>query len=486
MTRSALSTTGLLSVKWAFRLALSLALCTSPAAMAVAVDSDRAGSSTHRPGPSFSAAERKAFMQPVEGLPFEQRMSFVLGRAIFEKLWVSSPSSTTASDGLGPLYNARSCLQCHVNNGRGLPPDEQGSANRNGLLVRLGIPGNGHQTPLGVTPDPTYGTQLQTFAVPGMPAEADIALRHDTRIIKLRGGEQTELRQPIYALNAPGYGDFHPELQLSPRLAPAMIGLGLLELIPDADLLAREDPDDHNGDGISGRANRVFDPGHDQPQLGRFGWKAGAPNLRLQNASALNTDIGISNPDYPNASGDCTAAQPACLQAPNGNTEAQDGLEASTQMMDMLLFYTQHLAAPPQRHTRNPDVQNGQQLFNAIGCSQCHTPSHRTGQAPERPALSNKIIWPYTDLLLHDMGEGLADGRPEFTASGREWRTPPLWGLGHHKAVSGERALLHDGRARTLAEAILWHGGEAQDTRERFRQLTAQQRKQLISFLESL
>ncbi len=486
MTRSALSTSGLFSVKLAFRLALSLALCTSPAAMAVATDSDRAGSSTHRPGPSFSAAERQAFMQPVEGLPFEQRMSFVLGRAIFEKLWVSSPSSTTASDGLGPLYNARSCFQCHINNGRGLPPDEQGSSNRNGLMIRLGIPGEGHTGPLGVTPEPTYGTQLQTFAVAGLPAEAQPQVEYRTHQVTLNGGEHVELRRPLYRLSRPGYGDFHPQTQLSPRLAPAMIGLGLLELIPEADILAREDTEDRDGNGISGRANRVFHPDHEQLQLGRFGWKAGQPSLRLQNANALNTDIGISNPDYPQPSGDCTAAQPGCLNAPHGNTEAQDNLEASAEMMDVLLFYTRHLAVPPRRHPEAPDVQAGEQLFTQTGCSQCHTPSQRTGQAPDRPALSGKIIWPYTDLLLHDMGEGLADQRPEFDASGREWRTPPLWGLGRHHAVSGERALLHDGRARTLTEAILWHGGEAESARERFRQLTPQQRKQLISFLESL
>ncbi len=486
MTRSALSPTGLLSFKRAYRLALWLALCTSQAAMAVAANSDRADFSPNPPGPSFSAAERKAFMQPVEGLPFEQRMNFVLGRAIFEKLWVSSPSSTTASDGLGPVYNARSCLQCHINNGRGLPPDVPGSANRNGLLIRLGIPGNGHQTPLGVTPEPTYGTQLQTFAVPGMLAEANPQLAYRHHSIELSGGEQVELRQPVYQLTGPGYGDFHPQTQLSPRLAPAMIGLGLLELIPDADILAREDADDRNGDGISGRANRVYHPDHEQRQLGRFGWKAGQADLRLQNASALSTDIGISNPDYPQPAGDCTTAQPSCLNAPNGNTEAQGGHEASAEMMAVLLFYTQHLAVPPRRQPQHPDVQAGEQLFAKAGCSQCHTPSQRTGQAPDRPALSNKTIWPYTDLLLHDMGEGLADGRPEFAASGHEWRTPPLWGLGRHQAVSGERALLHDGRARTLAEAILWHGGEAESAREYFRQLPPQQRKQLISFLESL
>lgn len=425
-------------------------------------------------------------MQPIDGLPLAQRMNFVLGRAIFEKLWVSSPSSTTASDGLGPLYNARSCFQCHINNGRGLPPNERGSANRNGLLVRLGIPGRAHTTPLGIIPEPTYGTQLQTFAVTGLPAEAVIKLTYRTHTVMLNDAEPVELRQPVYRLTEPGYGDFHPQLLISPRLAPAIIGLGLLELIPDADILVREDPADANGDGISGRANRVYHPNYQQLQLGRFGWKAGQPSLRLQNASALNTDIGIANPDFQAPAGDCTSAQLVCLNTPNGNTEAQDGLEASAEMMTVLLFYTQHLAAPPRHHKSAPQVQAGEQLFQAAGCSQCHTPSQKTGHAADRPALSNKAIWPYTDLLLHDMGEGLADHRPEFAASGREWRTPPLWGLGHHEAVSGERALLHDGRARTLTEAILWHGGESENARENFRRLPPQQRKQLISFLESL
>ncbi|GAA0795023.1 di-heme oxidoredictase family protein [Marinobacterium sediminicola] len=473
MTRFALSLTGWLSL-W-------LALCTSQVAMAVATASDRA-----LPGPSFSAKDRQAFMQPVAGLPFEQRMSFVLGRAIFDKIWVSSPSSTTASDGLGPLYNARSCLQCHINNGRGLPPDTHGSSNRNGLLIRLSIPGDGHLKPQGVKPEPTYGTQLQTFAVGGLKAEAHLRLEYRTHSVELNGGERVELRQPIYQLANPGYGHFHPQTQISPRLAPAMIGLGLLELIPEADLLAREDPLDRDNDGISGRANRILLNQHDQPRLGRFGWKAGQPDLRQQNASALNNDIGISNPDSPFPSGDCTTAQYDCLNAPNGNTTAQDGLEASAVMMDMLLFYTRHLAPPPRHHAEAAAVKAGEQLFSAIGCSRCHTPAHRTGSAADRPALSNRLIWPYTDLLLHDMGTGLADGRSEFAADGQEWRTPPLWGLGLHRTVSGERALLHDGRARNLTEAILWHGGEAKAARERFRELTPQQRTQLISFLESL
>ncbi|WP_417534685.1 di-heme oxidoredictase family protein [Marinobacterium stanieri] len=478
MTRYAHSLTGWLSL-W-------LALCTSQAAMAVAAEPSRALPDEGKPGSSFSAAERKAFMQPMAQIGFDTRMDFVLGRAIFEKIWVPSPSSTTASDGLGPLYNARSCLQCHINNGRGLPPDEQGSANRNGLLIRLGIPGDGHNSPLGVTPEPTYGTQLQTFAATGLPAEARINVRYRTRLVELNGGEQVELRQPEYRLSQPGYGNFHPDLQLSPRLAPAMIGLGLLEQIPEADILAQEDPDDRDGDGISGRANRVFHPEYEQPQLGRFGWKAGAPTLQLQNASALNTDLGISNPDYPMAAGDCTARQPGCLKAPHGNTELQGGFEASAQMMDVLLFYTRHLAVPARRNRDQPDVKAGEQLFTAIGCASCHTPIQRTGNNPALPALSERRLEPYTDLLLHDMGEALADQRPEFGANGHEWRTPPLWGLGLHQAITGERALLHDGRARTLAEAILWHGGEAESARERFRQLSPHARKQLILFLESL
>lgn len=473
MFLNALSLTGWLSI-W-------LALCTSQAAMADAASSNRAV-----PGSPFSAAQRQVFMQPVEGIPFNQRMDFVLGRAIFEKIWVSAPSSTTASDGLGPLYNARSCLQCHINNGRGLPPDDKGTTNRNGLLMRLGIPGDGHLGPQGVTPDPVYGTQLQTFAVTGLPAEGQFALTYTTKQVELSGGERVELRKPIYSLREPGYGEAHPELQLSPRLAPAMIGLGLLERIPERAILALADPDDRDGDGISGRANRVYHGNTSSPLLGRFGWKAGNADLKRQNASALNTDIGISNPDYPLPGGDCTAAQTACLQAPNGNTEAQDGLEASREMMDVLLFYTQHLAVPPRRNRDHPSVQAGEALFHSTGCARCHQPSFQTGTDPSRPALSNRRIAPYTDLLLHDMGPELADGRPEFAANGQEWRTPPLWGLGLHRAVSGERALLHDGRARTPTEAILWHGGEAESARERFRQLSPIQRKQLIMFLESL
>jgi CxxC motif-containing protein (DUF1111 family) len=281
MTRVAHTPAGWLCLKPAFWPVLLLALCSHQVAAAVAADA------------AFSAAERKAFMQPAADLPFEQRMTFVLGRAIFEKIWVSSPSSTTASDGLGPLYNARSCLQCHINNGRGLPPDEQGSANRNGILIQLGIPGNGHTGRQGVTPDPVYGRQLQTFAVTGLPAEARLKLTYSYESVPLNGGETVELRKPVYQPDNPGYGDFHPQLQLSPRLAPAMIGLGLLELIPEADILAREDPDDLNADGISGRANRVYHPlwlegrasrsaaaEHQRTEYRHRHWQPGLPGCR--------------------------------------------------------------------------------------------------------------------------------------------------------------------------------------------------------------
>ncbi|MCP8688279.1 di-heme oxidoreductase family protein [Marinobacterium sedimentorum] len=436
------------------------------------------------------SASSGAFDDSAANLAFDDSMTFVLGRAIFRKLWVSSPSSTTASDGLGPLYNARSCQRCHLNNGRGRPPEGPHDSTVS-LFLRLSIPAHKDADPevlrrRGVIPEPVYGTQLQTFAVPGMAAEGQLQVSYEEKPVALSGGEEAWLRTPSYRILTPAYGPLHPELQISPRIAPAMAGLGLLEQISDADILGLADPDDGNGDGISGRPNRVWDQARQTTRLGRFGWKAGNPSLAQQNSSALQGDIGIGNPRFPLASGDCSPGQISCLNAPNGNTPEQDGLEASQQMLDWLLFYSQHIAVTPRPAAADPEVQAGQKLFNDAGCAACHQPHFVTAENPQLPALSRQSIWPYTDLLLHDMGAGLADERAEFAANGREWRTAPLWGIGQTAAASGHPYFLHDGRARSLLEAVLWHGGEARAAREQVATMPASQRTQLIRFLESL
>ena len=266
-----------------------------------------------------------------------------------------------------------------------------------------------------------------------------------------------------------------------------MIGLGLLEAIPAADILALADEFDADGNGISGRANVVWSVEQHAPMLGRFGLKAGTPTIRHQSAIALSIDMGLSSPLFPNPSGDCTANQPDCLNAPDGESVGlRDGREVDQQSLDLLTYYSRNLGVPARRNVGDPDVLAGKKVFYAMGCPACHHPKFVTNRLADQPEQSFQLIWPYTDMLLHDMGQGLADNRPEARASGREWRTPPLWGLGLTQSVSGQTSFLHDGRARSLTEAILWHGGEAATSRNAMIALPKPDRDTLIKFLESL
>lgn len=435
----------------------------------------------------------KAFSHPSALLSDNEQMMFTLGRSLFKKIWVSAPASTKASDGLGPLFNSRSCLRCHTNNGRGHAPDtRQADYNAVSMLLRLSIPAatDQHSQALnsgqsGVIPEPTYGTQLQDFSIQGIPAEGRLNLSYDEIPFSFADGETLTLRNPSYSITDLKYGPLHPDTLFSARIAPQMIGLGLLEAISDEDILTGEDPDDLNNDGISGKANRVWDIDRQVTAIGRFGWKAGHPTIKQQNNSAFHEDIGISTRMYPAGSGGCTEQQTLCREAPDGNSPHLDNVEASDAVVSALELYIQHLAVPARSNNLEPAVTEGREQFYALGCNACHRPSYITAaDAPEGRA--KQKIWPYTDLLLHDMGEGLADHRPEFNADGREWRTPPLWGIGLTQATSGHTHFLHDGRARSLTEAILWHGGEALAARNRFTQLNKPQRDALIAFLESL
>ena len=437
---------------------------------------------------------RSAFLQPAANLQTEDKLDFSLGNAVFRRLWVAAPASTDATDGLGPLYNARACDRCHIRNGRGhtpdpLLPDDSAIS----ILMRLSIPpqtrdeeaslASGQAPVIG---DPIYGGQLQDVAVVGHPAEGRIAIAYEERPFVFPDGETASLRMPTYGLADPAYGDPHPDLMISVRIAPQMIGLGLLEMIAEDDILAHADPADADGDGISGRPNFGWDAAVNAPALGRFGWKAGQPTLTMQNAGALSGDMGLSSPPNPDPAGDCTSAQPTCRDAPHGDSEAFEDLEVPTMLMAPLELYTRHLAVPARRDIDDPEVLRGKAQFYDAGCVACHTPKFITASDPTLPALSHQLIWPYSDLLLHDMGEDLADNRPEGRADGREWRTPPLWGVGLIDLVNGARFLLHDGRARTLTEAILWHGGEADAARQAFVAMSATERAALIAFLESL
>ncbi|MCZ4351925.1 c-type cytochrome [Roseovarius aestuarii] len=430
-----------------------------------------------------------AFSQPSGNISFEDELTFKVGNGLFRKIWVSSPSSTLASDGLGPLFNARSCQRCHIKDGRGHPPEGPDDTAIS-MFLRISIPDDKAarqdiQDYLGTAPDPTYGTQLQDFALPGNAAEYRLKIDYTEEPVTLSGGEVVNLRHPTYTAADLGYGPLHEKAMLSPRVAPQMIGLGLLEAIPAADILAGADPDDADGDGISGRANIVWSTEFQTTMLGRFGLKAGMPTIREQSAGAFAGDIGISNPIFGDPFGDCTTIQDACVSAPHGDGDDR-AFEIDAEGLDLVTFYSRNLAVPARRKVSDPQVLRGKQLFYETGCIACHTPSFVTHRLKDQPEQSFQLIWPYSDLLLHDMGEGLADHRPEARATGYEWRTPPLWGIGMTKAVSGHTYFLHDGRARSLLEAILWHGGEAQATRDAVVEMPPENRAALIAFLESL
>lgn len=438
-----------------------------------------------------------AFSQPADNLTFEQELDFRVGNGMFRRIWVSAPASTIASDGLGPLYNARSCQRCHLKDGRGHPPEGPDDTAVS-MFLRVSIPvpeldeaaiadieryiAGTHPT----APEPTYGTQMQDFSLPGHAPEYRLQIDYEDIEVPLSGGEVATLRRPTYTASDLGYGPLHPDAMLSPRVAPQMIGMGLLEAIPTKDILAWADPDDADGDGISGTPQIVWSDVHDQPMLGRFGHKAGNPTVLEQTASAFAGDIGISNPIHTAGSGECTDAQTDCTAALDGGDAEQDGFEIDQVGLDLVTFYSQTLAVPARRNVDDAQVLRGREVFFDTGCASCHRPNYVTHRIEGDHPASFQLIWPYTDMLLHDMGPGLADNRPEGRANGQEWRTAPLWGIGMTETVSGHTYFLHDGRARSLLEAVLWHGGEAQAARDRVVEIPPEGRAALIRFLESL
>ncbi|WP_185268806.1 di-heme oxidoreductase family protein [Halopseudomonas xiamenensis] len=430
---------------------------------------------------SVAQSDHNAYSLPQANLPISRRLDFSVGNSFFRNPWVIAPSSTDARDGLGPLFNTNSCQGCHIKDGRGHPPAPGETAVS--LFLRLAVPAGPDTDPQllrehGFVPAPVYGSQLQTAAIPGMQPEAQLNIAWQEREETLGDGTRVTLRSPEYRIDNPNYGPLPDELLISPRVAPPMIGLGLLEAIAEQAIVAAEDPDDLDGDGISGRANRVWDRAEQRTVLGRFGLKAAEPNVMQQSMAAFAGDMGLTSSLAPHT--DCTPEQQCERFVDGGDPEVSDKIAA------FVNFYAMSLAVPERRDMDSPAVQQGAQLFNDIGCAACHTPRHVTGELDGRPDLSNQVIWPYTDLLLHDMGDGLADGRAEFLADGNEWRTPPLWGLGLTQQINPRAGFLHDGRARTPEEAILWHGGEAQASNDRYRGLPAALRQSLIAFLNSL
>lgn len=417
---------------------------------------------------------RDAYSQPSPALVGARRDAFFVGNSTFNRNWVTAPASSEGIDGLGPTFNATSCSACHLKDGRGHPPGPDEPALS--LLVRLSVPGiDGHGGPLG---EPRYGGQLQNASILGVPTEGVVHLRYDDVPGTYGDGTPYVLRRPNITFSDLAFGTMAENVQLSARVAPANFGLGLLEAVPEDQLLALADPNDADGDGISGRPNRVWDEAAGAARLGRFGWKANQPSIRQQTLGALLGDLGITSALFPDEN--CPTPQRECTAAPNGGAP-----EIDEQKIASLVFYGQTLAVPARRDIDDPEVQRGQVLFTELGCASCHTPQLTTGPY-EVSELVGQTISPFTDLLLHDLGAELADGRPDYLATGQEWRTAPLWGLGLVHTVSGHQELLHDGRARGVAEAILWHGGEAEHSREAFRLSSAGDRAALARFLNSL
>ena len=437
----------------------------------------------------------------------EKLQQFEAGDVVFTRSWVEAPTTVFDGrqhrDGVGPLFNTGSCQDCHIKDARGHVPNSDGTfEHAQSMLIRVSIPygdprataaqrnafDNGEAP---VIPHPVYGGQYQDRSSSDFhngTGEGDIKITWQTSEFSYPDGEKVTLRKPIFELVNLQFGELADEangegFEISPRISPQMIGLGLLEAITADDILANVDETDSNNDGISGKAN------YNNGALGRFGWKAGNPTLRKQGLGAFAGDIGVTSADA--TSTDCTAEQGECQSLENKGSETgsnNGGFELRPQDADTLIFYTQHLAVPSRPNASQGEILAGKKLFNQVGCQNCHQPSYTTGVHPDSAALSNQLIWPYTDLLLHDMGEELADNRPEFKANGQEWRTAPLWGIGLTAQIVGadKAQFLHDGRARSIEEAILWHGGEAATVKQKFSELNKEQRTLLLNFVKDL
>ncbi|MBC7391463.1 MAG: c-type cytochrome [Opitutaceae bacterium] len=438
---------------------------------------------TSEPGEELSAGSatvistsKDAFGFQLSNMPASMSADFSVGNSFFRLPWVIAPSSTSARDGLGPMLNANSCGTCHGLDGRGRPPIE-GESEFTSMLLRISLPGEGiHGEPVDV---PDYGDQLNDKAIPGVIPEGKPFITYTEIPGKYSDGTSYSLRNPTYTILDFAYGN-PGNILISPRVAPQLPGLGLLEAVEESLILSSADPYDVNADGISGRANYVWNATLLTKTLGRFGWKANQPNLLQQTSGAFNGDMGITSSifQYENLKGKSKALFDTIPSG--GKPEIQDSI------LKKIVFYCQTLSVPARRNWKEQNVLSGKTLFNELGCHLCHTPKMVTGKDAVFPEMANQTIRPFTDLLLHDMGEGLADGRTDFLASKSEWRTPPLWGIGLIKTVNNHTFFLHDGRARNLEEAILWHGGEAEQAKMKYTRLNKLDRDNLIKFLESL
>ncbi|MCD1279722.1 thiol oxidoreductase [Psychrobacter sp. CCUG 69069] len=453
-------------------------------------------------GISISSAE--SYSKPSSNLTASRKGSFFIGNAFFRQPWVIAPASTDSRDGLGALFNVAACQSCHVKDGRGHAPMSMDD-DADSLLIRLAMPATTDEqrqqlqnSLIEKVAHPMYGGQLQDRGIQGVPAEARIAVQWTDKTVTFTDGHVETLRAPTFNLTKPGYGPFDDELMVSPRVALPMIGLGLLEQIPDEDI-KKQAIDNNNNSDISGKFNWVMDPQTGKHALGRFGWKAGQTKLLTQNQSAFNEDMGLTSNIRPHES--CMPTQTACVKATTGADEQGDGrppIEVNDEVAKFVEFYTRNLAVPHRRNADDKLVLAGKKRFYDMGCQSCHTPRYQLPKTDDDHLEQHgQVIYPYTDLLLHDMGDDLADrtiagklppkdAQVEFLANSYEWRTPALWGIGLAQTVDPQATFLHDGRARTLMEAVLWHGGEAQKQQKKVLNLDKQGRAELNAFLKSL
>ena len=455
-------------------------------------------------GISISSAE--SYSKPSSNLTASRKGHFFIGNAFFRQPWVIAPASTDSRDGLGALFNVAACQSCHVKDGRGHAPMTSDD-DADSLLIRLAMPATTDEqrqqlqnSLIEKVVHPMYGGQLQDRGIQGVPAEARIAVQWTDKPVTFADGHVETLRAPTFNLTKPGYGAFDDDLMVSPRVALPMIGLGLLEQIPDEAIKkqAVDNKNSTNGD-ISGKFNWVMDPQTGKHALGRFGWKAGQTKLITQNQSAFNEDMGLTSNIRPHES--CMPTQTACMNATTGADEQGNGkspVEVNDEVAKFVEFYTRNLAVPHRRDADDTLVLAGKKRFYDIGCQSCHTPRYQLSKTDDDHLEQHgQVIYPYTDLLLHDMGNDLADRtiagklpskdvQVEFLANSYEWRTPALWGIGLAQTVDPQATFLHDGRARTLMEAVLWHGGEAQKQQQKVLKLDKQGRSELNAFLQSL
>lgn len=424
----------------------------------------------------FVSAKQNVFTQAVSGLNDEELDTFIMGRSFFTIPWVTAPSVTSARDGLGPLFNANTCASCHLDN-LSAPVLNTNHQPTRALVFKLSQPSkhkekNTHEM---LIVDPVYGGQVAINGSKDVPFEATPTIIIKKRIVTYPDGQQTLIREFFPSLTNLNYGELAPDTKLSLRQAPTLLGLGLISQLSEQQILANADPDDADGDGISGRVNRVFNPLSQSIGIGRFGHKASQPSILTQTADAAANDMGLTNPLFPDEL--CSDRQTACKNAPRGRKTAFGDIDLPQHRLRSMAFFINHLKAPKTDFSRlTSEQKRGAALFKTIGCQSCHMASFTTP--------SGVTFQPFSDFLLHDMGERLADNRPEFLATAREWRTAPLWGTG--AKVRNKRQFLHDGRANTPEQAILWHDGEAYISKRKFMALLHSERRALLTFLEAL